>query len=117
MAITINGVQVIADVRDVGNYVYLPYAEITDNGLGQTTTAGLPSATWTFPQMEKAGFNWIVTTLMAGAGYLSVPAVLLNDLDVETSFSSVIVRRPTYSGRSNGRYLNVEWRFDTMVKA
>lgn len=117
MAPSINGINIPASVRDVGNYIPTPYTEITNNGLGATVTAGLASVTWTFNSLEKTGFVWIATTLMAGANFLSCPAVLPDDLDNEISYSSVIVRRPTFNRRANGLYIDVQWRIDTMVKA
>jgi hypothetical protein len=116
MTVSINGVTIPTspDIRDNGSYVWLP-GESHENGLGVTVSAGLPSATWRFTFLEKAGFTWFTTTILAGALSRSVSAVLLDDKDNEIAYSSVVVRYPTYSRRQNGGYIDVEVVIDTMV--
>lgn len=115
MTASINGVTIPLGIRDLGSYVYTPYSDSVENGLGETITSGLPSVTWTFGSMEPANFAWLTTTLLGGALFLRSAAVLPTDLDVELAWSSVVTRRPTYSRRMNGRYLDVVVRIDTMV--
>jgi hypothetical protein len=114
MTISINGSAIPVSIRDIGSYVWVAFSEERQNGLGETVTAGLPSVTWTFPILYPVDFAWWATTLLAGAFYLKADAVLPNDLDTEISYSQVIVRRPTYSGRQNGLYQNVVVKIDTM---
>jgi hypothetical protein len=114
MTASINGTAIPVTIRDIGSYVWLPFSESSENGLGETISAGLPSATWTFPVLYPVDYGWWCTTLLAGALYLKAPAVLPNDLDVEVTYTQVIVRRPTYNGRINGLYQNVVVKIDTM---
>lgn len=114
MAISINGVAVPADIRDQGEYIYRKFTVSNDNGLGETVTAGLPSATWSFSSLQPSQYKWWVNTLLAGANYLRCPAVLPNNVDVEVSFSHVIVRYPTYSSRKNGIYWDVVVEIELM---
>jgi hypothetical protein len=111
---SINGITIPLSIRDIGSYAYVPFSESTENGLGESITAGLPSVTWTFPVMYPVDFGWWVTTLLGGANYLKAAAVLPNDIDVEVTYTQVIVRRPTYSGRINGLYQSVVVKIDTM---
>lgn len=119
MTISINSIPVptTPNIRNNGDYVYVPFSETVENGLGETVTAGLAHATWRFSVLEQSAWIWWVTTLMAGAVSLRCPAVLLDDKDVETSFSSVVVRYPTYSKRVNGLYMDVVVEIDSMVPA
>jgi hypothetical protein len=114
MTVSINGITIPLSIRDTGSYAYVPFADSTENGLGETISAGLPSITWTFPVLYPVDFGWWVTTVLGGANYLKAPAVLLTDLDVEVTYTQVIVRRPTYSGRINGLYQSVVVKIDTM---
>lgn len=117
MTISINSVTVPQRIRERGHYVYEPYTSEVFNGLGETITAGLPRVTWRFTSLSIDDYTWWVTTLMSGANYVKVAAVLWNDLDVETSFSQVVVRRPKYTRRANGRYQDVTIVIDSMVAA
>lgn len=112
--ISINGIAIPVTIRDIGSYVWVAFSDERQNGLGETVVAGLPSVTWTFPVLYPTDFGWWTTTLLAGAFYLKAPAVLPNDLDTEVTYSQVIVRRPTYSGRQNGLYQSVVVKIDTM---
>lgn len=114
MTASINAIAIPVTIRDIGSYVWVAYADERQNGLGETIVAGLPSVTWTFPLLYPVDFAWWTTTLLGGAYYLKAIAVLPNDLDVEISYSQVIVRRPTYNGRVNGLYQNVVVKIDTM---
>jgi hypothetical protein len=114
MTVSINGIAIPASIRDIGSYAYVPFSESSENGLGETISAGLPSVTWTFPVLYPVDYGWWCTTLLAGALYLKAAAVLPTDLDVEVTYTQVIVRRPTYNGRINGLYQNVVVKIDTM---
>lgn len=116
MTVSINSITIPTPMRDRGSYVYSRNSAEVINGLGETTTAGLPSAVWTFPSLSPTEYAWWVTTLLGGANYIKCAAVLWNALDVETSYSQVIVRHPKPpEGRKNGRYRNVQIIIDTMV--
>jgi len=114
MTISINGSVVPISIRDTGSYVWIPFSDERQNGLGETVTAGLPSVTWTFPILYAVDYAWWVTTLLNDSYYLKADAILPNDLNVEIAYSQVIVRRPTYGGRLNGLYQNVVVKIDTM---
>lgn len=114
MTVSINGIQVPPDIRDQGEYIFYPVTESTENGLGETVTAGLPRATWRFSSLQPTQYKWFVTTLMAGALFLRCPAVLPNNVDVEVSYSTVLMRYPTYSSRKNGIYWDVVVEFELM---
>lgn len=118
MAISINSITVPQRIRERGIYVYTRASQEVVNGLGETITAGLPSVVWTFPSLSPTDYAWWATTVLGGAAYKKCPAVLWNDLDVETSYSQVIVRYPKPpEGRRNGYYRNVQIVIDTMVAA
>jgi len=118
MTVSINSITIPAPMRDRGSYVYDRFPTREDNGLGETVTAGLPSAVWTFNNLSPTEYAWWVTTLLAGVASLQCAAVLWDDKDVETNFTSVIVRYPKApEGRKNGRYRNVQIIIDTMVAA
>lgn len=114
MTTTINGIVVPADIREQGDYVYRPFVVSNDNGLGETVSAGLPSATWRFPSLQPSQFKWWINTLFAGAIFLRCPAILPNNVDVEVAFSTVLVRYPTYTSRKNGIYWDVVVEFELM---
>jgi hypothetical protein len=58
-----------------------------------------------------------VTTILGGAAYAQVAAVLWDDKNTETTFTSVVVRYPTHEGWHNGYAHNVTVKIDTMVAA
>jgi hypothetical protein len=118
MTVSINGITIPTPMRDRGEYVYSRNSSEVINGVGETVTAGLPSAVWTFSSLSPSEYTWWVTTLLGGANYIKCAAVLWDDKDVETSFSQVIVRYPKPpQGRKNGRYKSVQIIIDTMVAA
>lgn len=114
MTASLNSIAIPLAIRDIGSYVWTAFVEERQNGLAETVTAGLPAVTWTFPVLYPVDFAWWTTTLLNGGYYIKCVAVLPNDLDVEISYSQVIVRRPTYNGRVNGLYQNVVVKIDTM---
>lgn len=118
MTVSINSITIPTPMRERGSYVYERNSAEVINGLGETVTAGLPRVIWTFPSLSPTEYAWWTTTLLNGANSLRCAAVLWDDHDVETNFSSVVVRYPKPpEGRRNGRYRNVQIIIDSMVKA
>lgn len=115
MAVSINSVNIPSPMNQRGHYQYLPHGEIRKNGEGASVTAGTARAMWRFRNLTIADWEWWTTTLMSGAASLTSAAVLWDDGDDETSFSSVTVRYPTSDGVRNGRHQNVEIVVDTMI--
>lgn len=118
MTVSINSITIPSPMRLRGSYVYDRFPTTVDNGMGETQTAGLPKAVWTFTMLSPSEYTWWTTTLLAGAASKQCAAVLWDDNDVETTFTSVIVRYPKApEGRKNGYYRNVQIIIDAMVKA
>jgi hypothetical protein len=116
MTVSLNGITIptTPDIRDNGSYVYTR-GETHENGLGDTVVTGLPSVTWRFSFMEKDAYQWFTVTILAGAASLRCPAHILDDNDTEITYSSVVIRYPTYAKRQNGGYVDVEVVIDSLV--
>lgn len=117
MTVSINSVTIPQSIRERGKYIHTRHLETKSNGAGAAVTAGTRRSEWTFKSLKASDYAWWVTTLLGGAPSLTAAAVLWDDLDVETSFSTVTVHYPTYDDRRNGRYWNVKIVIDTMVAA
>jgi hypothetical protein len=106
---TINGVTI---PFTNGYYLPKPPEVIRSNGAGAAVSAGYASLTWTWPSMVlgdvNGGFTWWYTTLLAGLPSKTfATASLYNDLWVLTSYTNVVVYRPTFESISGGLFKNV----------
>lgn len=117
MTVSINGVAIPQRIRDRGNYVVQPNAEVRRNGAGARVGAGVGRARWEWTRLSKDDFAYWATTVCQGQLSRTVPAVLWDATDNEVSYSSVTISYPTYEGREVGFYLNVVVEFEAMVKA
>lgn len=105
---TINGVTIPSPMGDRGLYLFKPAETIRSNGLGEAVAAGYASLTWTWPHMNATDYNWWYTTLLTGLPSRTfTTASLYNNLSTLTSYTNVVVYRPTYESISGGLYQNV----------
>lgn len=105
----INGVTIPTTLDNRGTYIFEPPAVVRKNGKGLAVTGGYSKLTWRWARMKQSDWNWWCTTILTGlASKQFSSAQLYNHMNVLTTFSNVVVNRPTFEKVSGARYINVQ---------
>jgi hypothetical protein len=95
----INSITIPTSFDTKGVYVAKPPEIVGVDGEGIPIQAGYSSVTWTFDLLSATDYAWWVTTLLAGApGARFTTAQLYNHLNTLTTYTNIVVKRPTFGG-------------------
>jgi len=95
----INSVTIPVAIADAGIYLPKPPQEIRRAANGVAIAEPYSSIEWTWELMTLANYTWWVTTLLSGAAAAEfTTAQLYNHLAVLTTYTHIIVNRPSHGG-------------------
>lgn len=105
----LGGTTIPTTIDNHGRYLFSKEV-LGENGNGEAVVSNYASVLWTFPYMDMSDFQWICTTLMAGAYSVSYgSAQLRDDLGALNNYTSAVAYRPRYAYASSGGVFEVTW--------
>src|SRR5687768_15688534 len=104
----INSITIPTSMDNRGVYVARAPEIVGVDGEGVPIQAGYSTLTWTYDIMTIAEYTWWTTTLLGGApGARFTTAQLYNHAAVLTTYTNIVVKRPTFGGIDSGLYHDV----------
>ncbi len=95
----INSITIPTTFDTRGVYVAKPPEIVGVDGNGVPIAAGYASVMWTFELLSATDYAWWVTTLLGGvAGARFTTAQIYNHLNTLTTYTNIVVKRPTFGG-------------------
>lgn len=111
MAVQIASTAIPASMVDRGEeYRFEPPRVVRQNGLGEDVVAGASTILWKWTRLTPGDFAWWYTTLLTGLPsrtFSTGTTRFVNNLGVETAYTSCVVHRPVFERMSGGEYLGV----------
>lgn len=115
MALQINAVNIPSTIYNSGKYSPPDAEVLAINGEGVSVESLVKKVYWTWPIMSPTDYDWWTQTILVNAKSRRCAARLLNEVRVETAYTTVIVKKPTIGNIRNGNYYDVSLEIEILA--